>query len=337
MLDLISILVAGFSIFSAAILFVTYAFLLQFPHKTWHSLLSGGLLVLSLSVIQLGHVAYFVNGDAPLDDPAYRLALFVVPPMFFFFSRSIIIPTRPLKPYLALHLLPLATPYLLPLEVALPILFLAGTAYSVWFAMLIYDLRERRRQFRFELFFFITLSIVAVFVLVLGFSIPFIDDRFFYLVYVNGIGLAYLLTISALITIPDLMGDLAEAGRIKYSASTLKGVDVDASLAKLQSLMNVEHAYRDENLGLASLAESMSLSSQQLSELVNTQMGVGFSRYVREQRVEAAKRLLESAPDQSILSISLEVGFKSQSNFYAAFKEIVGVAPGDYRKTLSRS
>ena len=69
MLDLISILVAGFSIFSAAILFVTYAFLLQFPHKTWHSLLSGGLLVLSLSIIQLGHVTYFVNGDAPLDDP----------------------------------------------------------------------------------------------------------------------------------------------------------------------------------------------------------------------------------------------------------------------------
>lgn len=337
MLDLISILVAGFSILSAAILFVTFAFLMQFPHKSWHSLLSGGLMVLSLGIIQFGHVTYFMGGAAPLDDPGYRLALFMVPPMFFFFSRSIIMPGAPFKPHLASHLLPIATPFLVSFEIALPVLFLIGAAYSVWFAMLIYDLREKRRQFRFELFFFVTLSIIAVFVLVLGFSIPYIDDRYFYLVYVNGIGLAFLLTVSALVAIPDLVGDLAEAGRIRYSASTLRGVDIAASVARLNTLMNVEHAYRDETLTLASLADAMGLSSQQLSELVNTQMGVGFSRFVRERRVEAAKRLLETAPGQSILSISLEVGFKSQSNFYAAFREIAGVSPGDYRKTKSGS
>ena len=76
----------------------------------------------------------------------------------------------------------------------------------------------------------------------------------------------------------------------------------------------------------------MDLSGQQLSELVNIRLGMGFSRYVRERRVEAAKRLLVSAPDQSILSISMDVGFKSQSNFYAAFKDVTAMPPGDYRK-----
>lgn len=334
-LDLISILVAGFSVVSAIILYFTFTFLMPFPHKSWHSLLSGAIFMLALTVIQLGHLAYFLEGDAPLDDPLYRLALFVVPSMFFFFSRSIIVPTRPLKPYMVLHLAPLVAPFVFRLEIALPILFLFGTAYSVWLGMLIYTLRENRKQFRFELFFFATLSVVAVFVLVLGFSIPYIDDRFFYLVYVNGIGLAFVLTISALIAIPDLIGDLAEAGRIKYSASTLQGVDVEQALSRLDSLMQVDHVYRDEDLSLASLAGSLELTSQQLSELINAQLGMGFSRYVRERRVEAAKQLLKAAPDQSILSISLDVGFRSQSNFYAAFREIAGVSPGDFRKSAS--
>ncbi len=334
-LDLISILVAGFSIVSAAILIVTYAFLMPFPHKSWHSLVSGALLTLSLGVIQLGHIRYFLDGSEPLADSVYLLFLFVVPSMFFFFSRSIIVPTRPLNPLMALHLLPIATLYVLPLNVALPILFLFGTIYSVWLGMTIYELRENRKQFRFEMFFFATLSLVAAMVLVLGFSVPYIDDRIFYVFYTHGIGLAFLLSVSALIAIPDLVGDLAEAGRIRYSATTLGGIDVDASLQKLEHLMQDEKAYTDENLTLSSLAASMDLSSQQLSELINTRMGAGFSRYVREKRVEAAKQLLVSAPEQSVLSVSLDVGFRSQSNFYAAFKEIVGVSPGDFRKKYS--
>jgi AraC-like DNA-binding protein len=63
---------------------------------------------------------------------------------------------------------------------------------------------------------------------------------------------------------------------------------------------------------------------------------VGFSRYVRERRVDAARRLLVAAPSQSILSVSLDTGFRSQSSFYAAFKEITGQSPGDFREAALR-
>lgn len=291
--------------------------------------------MLAMTVIQLGHVSYFLQDKEPLGDKVYLFFLFLVPSMFFFFSRSIILPTRPLRPYMLLHLLSIAILYVVRLEIALPIMFLFGATYSVWLGIIIYALRENRKQFRFEVFFFATLSIVAVFVLVLGFSIPYIDDRFFYVVYTNGIGLAFVLTVVALISIPDLVRDLAEAGRIKYSASTLGGIDVDARLQKLEKLIQIDNVYQDEDLTLSSLADALDLSGQQLSELINTRIGMGFSQYVRERRVEAAKRLLVSAPDQSILSISLDVGFKSQSNFYAAFKEITGMSPGGYRRANS--
>jgi len=83
---------------------------------------------------------------------------------------------------------------------------------------------------------------------------------------------------------------------------------------------------------LSSLAEQVGVSGHQLSEMVNTRLGVGFSKYVRDCRVEAAKALLVAAPSQSILSISMDTGFRSQSAFYAAFKEATGQSPGDYRK-----
>ena len=87
---------------------------------------------------------------------------------------------------------------------------------------------------------------------------------------------------------------------------------------------------------LASLAAELGITGHQLSELVNSRLGVGFSRYVRERRVEAAKALLISAPSQSILSVSLDTGFRSQSAFYAAFKEIMGQSPGDFREAALR-
>ena len=331
--EIISVLVAGFSVISAAMLFTTYAFLLQFPNKSWYSLVSGALLMAALGSIQCIHVLYFLGRLEPLDVAYYRVCLFVVPSMFFFFGRSIIMPREAFRPVLAVHLLPILLPYLLRLEIALPVLFMFGTGYSLWLGTLIYGLREQRRQFRFEFSFFMVLSAIAIFVLVLGFSIPYIDNAYFYHFYNNAIGLAFLIIVSALIAIPNLIADLSEAARVKYSASTLGDLDVEDCLAKLDALMRSSRIYEDENLTLSSLARELGISGHQLSELVNTRLGMGFSRYVRQQRVEAAKRLLLAAPDQSVLSIGIETGFRSQSNFYTAFKEITGVSPGDYRKS----
>jgi AraC-like DNA-binding protein len=96
-------------------------------------------------------------------------------------------------------------------------------------------------------------------------------------------------------------------------------------------------AYQNEGLTLASLAGAVGLSGHQLSELINTRLGVNFSRYVRECRVNAAKTLLTSEPGRAILSISMDTGFRSQSAFYAAFKEVTGQSPGDYRRSRSES
>jgi AraC-like DNA-binding protein len=160
------------------------------------------------------------------------------------------------------------------------------------------------------------------------------DHFYFYVFYTNSIGISFVLIVAALIAYPGLLAELAEAAKLSYAASTLKEVDIQSNLAKLDELMKVSRVYQNESLSLAMLAEAMELTPHQLSELVNRQFGVNFSRYIREQRVNAAKASLIRDPKSSVLSIGLESGFGTQSNFYAAFNEIAGMSPGAYRKSV---
>jgi AraC-like DNA-binding protein len=335
LLDLTNIAVAGFSVISAVLLFLTYALLIDVPGKSVHSVSSCGALLTALTAIQVAHLQYFHGGAEPFAAFYYRLALFVAPSTFYFFGRWAILPSEPFRPLQLLHLFPILLLFVVPLTIALPILFLFGAGYSLWLGYLVYGLREQRKQFRFEFFYFVVMSVLAVIVLGLGFALPYIDDVYFYVFYDHAIGLALAIMIAALVANPNLIGEMSEAARAKYGTSTLRDVDVDACLKKLDRLMSEAKAYQNENLSLSSLAAELGLSSHQLSELVNSRLGMGFSRYVRECRVNAAKALLIAAPGQSILSISMDTGFRSQSAFYAAFKEVTGQSPGDYRKQVS--
>lgn len=333
--DLANIAVAGFAAISAVLLLLAYALLIGVPGKSVYSVASCAVMVSALSAIQIGHLLYFVGGNEPLQSFCYRLALFVVPSAFYSFGRWAILPGEPFRPAQLVHLLPIPLLFVLPLNVALPILFLIGAGYSSWLGNLVYGLRNQRKQFRFEFLYFAIMSILAVIVLGLGFAIPYIDDVYFYYFYNNAIGVGVAIMLVALVGNPDLIGDLSEAARAKYGTSTLRDVDGDAYLTKLDQLMTEGKAYQNESLSLPSLASAVGLSGHQLSELINTRLGIGFSRYVRECRVNAAKTLLMSAPGRSILSISMDTGFRSQSAFYAAFKEVTGQSPGDYRRKQS--
>ncbi len=59
------------------------------------------------------------------------------------------------------------------------------------------------------------------------------------------------------------------------------------------------------------------------------------SRYLRELLIEAARAMLSAEASASILSVGLNVGSTSRSNFYEAFREIEGMTPGSYRKRHS--
>ncbi len=328
----LSTLFIGFSVVGGAVLFVAYMRSAAFPKKTPLSLGSGALLITCLSVLQLFHLAYFQHSTDPLAHTSYLMCLFAAPVLFFYFFRTVVLPDALFHPALILLLLVLLLPLLLPLPVAMPVLFAAGTAFAVWLGRAVYQLREKRKQHRFELLFALVNALLAIGVLVLGSVIPIVGAHYFYVFYALAIGLAYVLVLYALTAIPEFINELFEVARTKYSISTLGEVDVPASLQRLESLMREERLYTEESLTLVSLSSAVGISGHQLSELINTRLGCSFSQYIKQQRLAAARDLLKQSPKLSILSISLETGFKSQSTFYAAFKEDTGQSPGEYRK-----
>ena len=305
---------------------------MPFMQKSWFSVVACGALCAGLCVVELAHLQFFLFEARPFDDLTYRLTLFVLPALFYFFSRSMLMPHEKPSPLIVVHFAPLVLPFAIELETALPVLFVLGTGYTAWLGKLIFDLRGKRRRYRFELVFFSVIGVLSFGVLLLGFALPYLDEAYFYHFYSLSIGVVFVMLLGSIAAIPDLVGDLAEAARVKYGVSRLGDIDVDACLRKLDTLMSVHKLYENQDLDLATAAGALGISPHQLSELVNTRLGTSFSRYVHQHRVEAAKAILREHPRQSVLSVGLEVGFRSQSTFYNAFKSVTGMSPGDYRK-----
>ena len=89
------------------------------------------------------------------------------------------------------------------------------------------------------------------------------------------------------------------------------------------------------NLTLEEVSRKIRISPSHLSHLFAKELGVSFNRYVRMQRVEAAKDLLRYTDHPAGVIASL-VGFSSQSHMISVFKSIVGETPANYRKKLPR-
>jgi AraC-like DNA-binding protein len=263
--------------------------------------------------------------------------LFAVAPAFYLFSKPLLQARTETYPRQLLHLLPVLIAPFLPYPLALPLAFGVGAGYLLWLAHSVYALRDQRSRFRVELGILGGIFVIALVVAVLGLSLPLLTEKLFFTLYACAIGCAFLLVNLALNVTPQLSTDVAEAAQETYATSTLNNVNCEMALAELEASMQEEELFRRPDLDLPTLAEHVGLSSHQLSELINTRLGKGFSRYVREFRVEAAEDMLREEPSASVLSVGMSVGFTSQSNFYEAFRELTGMTPGQFRKinTLS--
>lgn len=79
------------------------------------------------------------------------------------------------------------------------------------------------------------------------------------------------------------------------------------------------------------IAEHCFLSRQHLSRRFTQEAGVPLAAFVRNEKIEEAKRLLRYT-DKTVSAIGLYLGFASQGHFVRVFKDMVGMTPGEYRE-----
>ena len=90
------------------------------------------------------------------------------------------------------------------------------------------------------------------------------------------------------------------------------------------------HLNIESKISLKKLAGELNLSEGYISDCFKKHMGITIMSYAKKIRIERAKVLLRTTND-SILDISLRLGFHDQSHFYRVFKNFTGVSPSKYR------
>jgi AraC-like DNA-binding protein len=97
-----------------------------------------------------------------------------------------------------------------------------------------------------------------------------------------------------------------------------------------------ERAYLDPDVTLTDLARNIGIGRNQLSEIINTELGTNFYDLINRYRVEEVKRLLADPTRRSvkIIAVAFEAGFPSKSTFNSIFKKWTGLTPSEYRDGL---
>ena len=102
------------------------------------------------------------------------------------------------------------------------------------------------------------------------------------------------------------------------------------TLTSIQSL--IDGHYTDPEFSLGWIAEKLKMNPNYISTLIKDGTGTSFTRIVNQKRAARAQELLLGTNLQ-ISAIAAEVGFQSAISFHRVFKQIVGMTPGDYRKS----
>lgn len=329
-------LAAGFSVGAAFLLALAFASVYRSIILPKQSRIAGYVMLLGFAFTQLMH-ARFLQGAVPeLTTRTYAMVLILQSLGFYWLFLGLL---RPVKAWHRMEwLTPIAAILIgatTPSTWAISLAMLGGGAAALHLGALVYQLRTQRRWFLLEFRVLALFGLMAALIAINSVLAPTLGWRYFATIYSALISLSFFLVLYLLLRFPDLVNKTEEAVATTYAVSTLSRVDCETSIALIKQLFEKDRIYQDEDLSLAKLAELVKLSSHQLSELINTQFQMSFSKLVRQFRIDAAKAMLIAEPRASVLSVGMSVGFSSQSNFYAAFKELTGIVPGQYRKSSS--
>ena len=113
-------------------------------------------------------------------------------------------------------------------------------------------------------------------------------------------------------------------------------VDItQSSHSKASQIRNYIYEHCD-TVTLSELSDVFYMSGAYVSRYLKAKLHTSFSDLVREARISRAKELLVKT-DRSILEISQQVGYSSQSHFIAVFHQTAGISPLQYRLRRSQA
>ena len=301
--------------------------------------------VLGIALV-LGVVSYLISSPVfgHIDLQVGRwlsLPADIIPPLLFFFTWALFEDDREPPPliwliaavYFAMALwIGLGGPatdaamnlYLLvPVQLA-KLGFAGGAMYVIWRGRES-DVVESRLKLRrvFAASIGIIVAAVVATELVTGWNVPELVELF---------GMAAIFGVTLMINLAFLRLNptfVLQDSRPLAPVAPEEAPIVDA----LDKIMSEDRAYTNHDLRIADLAARLKVPEYQLRRTINRNLGYrNFNQFVNHYRVAEAARRLVDEPRVPVLTIALDVGFRSVSSFNTAFRTQYEQTPTDYRK-----
>jgi len=115
----------------------------------------------------------------------------------------------------------------------------------------------------------------------------------------------------------------------KYETSGKKTDHKFQDIKVIKDYLVESKFYKRKDATLKNLSSELKIPSNYLSQSINSQLNINFNQLINEYRIKDSKKMLidPSLSHLNIEGIAYELGYKSKSTFYAAFKKHTGVTP----------
>ncbi len=120
--------------------------------------------------------------------------------------------------------------------------------------------------------------------------------------------------------------------KTKYEKSNLSNKESIEYLTCFEELMEKEKLYLKKNLKINEVADTLSISTNHLSQALNESSNKTFIEFINFYRVEEAKKMLLNPQfdNLTIEAIAYECGFNNKTSFNKYFKKIMIVTPKEF-------
>ena len=116
----------------------------------------------------------------------------------------------------------------------------------------------------------------------------------------------------------------------KYSNSALSREFMREKLPTIERVIEKERLFLDPQFSLDLLAHKTGLSKHHISQIINTELGYSFFDLTNKYRIEEAKRVMKESEHVKMEQLAYQLGYKSKSSFFNAFKKSTKLTPSMY-------
>jgi AraC-like DNA-binding protein len=137
---------------------------------------------------------------------------------------------------------------------------------------------------------------------------------------------------------PEIFAGIGQNETARYQGSSLTAGQLEEYRQKLLTLLRTDKPFLNPQVSLSDLSEKLSISSKNLSQVINQTFGKNFFDFINSYRIQEVQHILNDSRDDkmTILEAMYEAGFNSKSSFNTAFKKETGQTPSEFRKNISR-